>query len=333
MVKCPKGYESRCVKIRKKQRKPKLDKIKLTKLVTNLDPVDQKRLSKINDKLLKDKGELIKQRNEIKKEKESISELLNRALNKPSIGSNMERIRKILREKSGLHEDVIKHVLLPRSEAELTQERKKEIESEIKSIEKRIKEEDDPQELIDLHKVIDVLEESTKPSKETEEQKGEGGMYTDEIEEVMKTVPNFKGVVSSDQLDSLPVSENFSFIYNTDTSNNQGKHWIACRIDSHDKSVEIFDPLANPTQPIIKKGLQKIMNKLKPLEMYKLKENSVKNQRDDTDSCGWQCIRFLKDRSKGRSYKESTHYTECQQDKTAIGEKEAQQVKEKFGFI
>lgn len=169
-------------------------------------------------------------------------------------------------------------------------------------------------------------------------QKGSGsngrGLYDTEINDMMRDVRGFKGVYSSDEIKNITPTHDCSFIYNTDTSNQPGKHWIAVRIDDTTKSIEHFDPLADEPNKYALEGLKVLMDKIKSPYLYKFKINNVKNQKDSTDTCGYQCMRFILDRNKGLSFKEATHYVEHKQDdKTDIGEKQANDLKNKFGYI
>lgn len=162
----------------------------------------------------------------------------------------------------------------------------------------------------------------------------EGGIYDSDINEMMKNSPNYLGTISCDNIKDLKPSKNCSFIYNTDTSDGPGIHWVAVRVDDDSKSLEHFDPLGDHPNDVANKGLKSLMEKVNSPYMYKYKINTVKNQRDDTDTCGYQCVRFLKDREKGISFVKATHYEEPkQQDETEIGEAKANIIKNKFDYI
>lgn len=168
-----------------------------------------------------------------------------------------------------------------------------------------------------------------------EGQEGLGrGTYDYEIEDILKKMPNFKGVVAADELDTLEVSPKMSFIVNRDTSDKPGSHWMAVYIDAiNNKSVEFFDPLADPTEPIIKEGLKKIVDKINPTHMLKFKENKQKSQSSESDTCAFHSIRFLKDRNRGISFKDATYFKEVPKtQQIAKGEEKAEEIKKQEGF-
>lgn len=143
------------------------------------------------------------------------------------------------------------------------------------------------------------------------------GLRTDQIDDVMSRFKNIKyiGTPPVNQIKHLPLSNNSAFIYNTDDSSGDGKHWVACLIN--DNNIEIFDPLAQDIQPTV---LNQIKKKLKN-GFYQIKVNRVKRQKDTTDTCGYHAMKFIHDRiAKGKTFKQATGYDIF--DKAIQGEKE-----------
>ena len=160
---------------------------------------------------------------------------------------------------------------------------------------------------------------------------GDGGMFDSEIEEQMKNDPNFKGVISADEIKTLDVSPKMSFIMNTDPRSGPGKHWQACRIDSKfDKTVEFYDPFGDEPTPLFMKDIKHVIDKLKLPYMLKFKINMVKNQDVNSSNCGTHCIRFLKARSNGKSFKEATGFKA--QDNSQEFEQGANKYKDQKGY-
>ncbi|MBM3939262.1 MAG: hypothetical protein FJ333_11510 [Sphingomonadales bacterium] len=96
----------------------------------------------------------------------------------------------------------------------------------------------------------------------------------------------FQGVHAFDQIPkSLKVGQ--FYICNTETSNDQGKHWfVVCRPQ---KSIlECFDSLGTSSN-----DTNQLAKHLKFRGINKIKFNSTKLQADGTESCGYHCIYFV----------------------------------------
>ena len=73
-ITCPKGFETRCVKIRKKKKVP--SRRELLKLINKLPLVEQKRLQKINKELEQDKQKAIKANKNVVTDEKKVKEIL-----------------------------------------------------------------------------------------------------------------------------------------------------------------------------------------------------------------------------------------------------------------
>ena len=76
--------------------------------------------------------------------------------------------------------------------------------------------------------------------------------------------------------------------------------------------------------------MKKLVDEKKPDTLLKMKISSVRNQRDDTDTCGYQAMNFVMKRVDGQTFREASGFKD--QDNTANGEKESNQLKKQLGF-
>lgn len=107
--------------------------------------------------------------------------------------------------------------------------------------------------------------------------------------------------------------ETICWIMNTDPRNKPGAHWQAFLINLQNNklggpSAEFFDSFGRqiPRQALVE--FKKVIEKLEPKVMLKMKVNRVKLQRDDTGSCGAMCCKYLKDRLSGIPFKVATGF-------------------------
>lgn len=134
-------------------------------------------------------------------------------------------------------------------------------------------------------------------------------LYNDEIEEFFSDenkYPNFGGVISADQISSLPKKLPIGFIMNLDKHDEPGSHWVAVYISGD--SVEYFDPLANPPSKEFIRDIKKYIEDMKIPILMKFKINKIAQQHGNSSRCGFHAIRFLDDRFAGTPYKWSTRY-------------------------
>lgn len=138
------------------------------------------------------------------------------------------------------------------------------------------------------------------------------GMMENEIEDVMKKHPAFKGVIASDEISSIKPAKEIGVVQNLDDSSQGGSHWISWYIstDPKDRSVEYYDPFGTPPTAKWRKDIKMLVNKIKPDTMLKVKVNQVQHQDYSTSTCGLHALNFLKKRFAGQSFKMATGYSE-----------------------
>ena len=111
-------------------------------------------------------------------------------------------------------------------------------------------------------------------------------MDSNEINEFAKTwgFEDFIGVFAVDELPMIPKSRTGLLIFNTDTSQNIGQHWIALCITKN--NIYYFDSLSSGFQHSI--HFEKYMKFAKK----KLTWNTIQIQHDLSDKCGIHCLVF-----------------------------------------
>lgn len=178
---------------------------------------------------------------------------------------------------------------------------------------------------------VDRKDDSTD-SRENQDGRGIKGipLTTSDIDKIMKKYPSYLGTFARDEVKDLykivKPKKKAMFIFNTDTSDKEGKHWQAVFIDPvESKSVEFYDSFADPAPKSLLKDLKKIVDAMKPDTYFKFKENRIKQQSVNTANCGWFCIRFLIDRSRGKPFPEASGFSEV-----AKNEKNIEKFKSKF---
>lgn len=131
----------------------------------------------------------------------------------------------------------------------------------------------------------------------------DGGLWKHQIEKIMRDVPNFVGVFSLKDLESINLPKHihqFSFILNV------GYHWIAVLIDR--KTIEYYDSEASSPPKAFMEIMQPILKKQFPGAIFQLKVNTVRAQSPATQNCGYHAMRFLLDRARGKTWKEATFF-------------------------
>jgi hypothetical protein len=155
-------------------------------------------------------------------------------------------------------------------------------------------------------------------------------LSTSDIDKIMRKYPSYLGTFARDEVKNLykvvKPKKKAMFIFNTDTSDKEGEHWQAVFIDPvESKSVEFYDSFADPAPKALLKDLKKIVDAMKPDTYFKFKENRIKQQSVTTANCGWFCIRFLIDRSRGKPFPEASGFSEVSRN-----EKNIEKFKSKF---
>jgi len=313
---CPKGYVCKCVKTRKKVAKK-------AKVVVK----PQKELPTVNKERQEDKERLLKDN----------SERL-RQVDKDRLHLLIKSV--IIAEKSGTDEDLDKSSkLINEHKKYLSDESKKELKeyltetSEPKTKTKKVKKFTASKEPTPPSKKRKV--QSGKPIKSFQKGSGDGeGLYDSQIDDLMDNVNSYVGTIAADEMDSLNIKDKMSFIMNTDNSNEPGRHWVAVYIDKNgDKEVNYYDPFGDePTKETLQ-GLKMIIDEMDPDTLLKFKINAVKNQDVNSDTCGWHCMRFIKDRESGMSFKDSTGFdADENQDNSKEKEEDIEDDKKQLGF-
>jgi len=132
---------------------------------------------------------------------------------------------------------------------------------------------------------------------------GVDGLYNDEITKIADNLGIEVPVIASNEIDKIiakidPDTKEFGFIINTDNSNGVGKHWRSIFIDNDPDrpSIEYFDPLGQAPELALINEIKKIVNKLDNEKYFLFKENMIKRQADDSNTCGHFSLKFLEDR-------------------------------------
>ena len=88
-------------------------------------------------------------------------------------------------------------------------------------------------------------------------------------------------------------------VYNMDTHNKPGSHWVAMFIDLDDNEVDYYDSYGDDIETTpIRKFKKKMLKALGKDAVYKF--NNKRHQYKDSE-CGIFCIKFIEYRLKGRS--------------------------------
>jgi hypothetical protein len=97
-------------------------------------------------------------------------------------------------------------------------------------------------------------------------------------------------------------------------------------------TLEYFDPFGEKPSPRYKQEMKKILTP--GLRQFKI--NRVQLQDISTKTCGFHAIRFLKDRARGKSFKEATFYELPKMNKSKKGENSLKPIikeVEEFGYV
>lgn len=91
-------------------------------------------------------------------------------------------------------------------------------------------------------------------------------------------------------------------IFNLDTHNQPGSHWVCLVIDNRLKTIEYFDSAGQAPETYIKEFIKKLM-KSNEFKNYKFKRNKKVHQKENSE-CGVYCINFMIERLNGKSFEE-----------------------------
>jgi hypothetical protein len=114
-------------------------------------------------------------------------------------------------------------------------------------------------------------------------------MYANKISEIgRREIEGFIGVFPLDKIPEHVGTPPKSFIVNTDTSNLEGKHWLAVSYETGG-IIRVFDPLGFYYP-------QLLISKLHNLPNYHIIYNRKMFQNPLESTCGPHCLLFLKSR-------------------------------------
>jgi hypothetical protein len=201
------------------------------------------------------------------------------------------------------------------------------------------------------HQQSEPIIEEPQTDIEDDEQYGQGlkkndkyGLTADEVNKIMnyyinntaKKIIDYKGVFSIDKLSEIGELNNdlpICLIINTAPSYIKFGHYVALYIDAiRDYSIEYYDSFGKPPDVAILYNIKKIVDGISPELYLKMKINRVKEQSLRSDFCGYHCILFLLNRYNGKSFKESTGYSNVLKSEKKI-KSFKQKLRNKFGFI
>jgi len=204
-------------------------------------------------------------------------------------------------------------------------------------------------ELYDLEQQYGPLKiEETKEDLPTEEEEviqpkiGDGknmliGLNENQINHVMRTFPENKlkyiSTFSYDEFWNYLVKTNdkdFCCIINSNERDNKSiGHWMAFNCDKKSRSLEYNDSYGIGLGRGELEKLQVFANKISPDISLKFKYNSIKQQSDSSDTCGWFAIDFLLLRRLGKlSFEDSTGFSNIRDN-----EKQMEKLKSNFIFV
>ena len=113
-------------------------------------------------------------------------------------------------------------------------------------------------------------------------------------------IVDFLGVFSVDELSLIPKNRNGLAIFNTDTSQNDGEHWIALCITK--RNIFYFDSLNSNFQH--SDNFTKYMRHTKK----ELVGNGIQIQSDISEKCGIHCLVFCYAMQRNKKRKRYEHF-------------------------
>lgn len=155
----------------------------------------------------------------------------------------------------------------------------------------------------------------------------------------------FVGVIASDQIMTLQKYVNrgdiLAFIMNLSPSGTEGTHWIAVWINFTNNKygapeVDYFDPLGDPAKPETIKDLMALVSRRIGFQVLpKFKENRIRQQRLNSNTCGYIAAQFLRRMFAGEDFAEATNYTISKSEDEArkLLVQEKQVGGKKFGYL
>lgn len=163
--------------------------------------------------------------------------------------------------------------------------------------------------------------------------KTDDGLFDYQIDELLTGTPYYQGVISADEIPLIKPAKKISFVMNTDVSSGKGKHWVAVYIDAEDDyEINYYDSLGDPPSDMFMRDIKKLADKVSPIYQLRMKINSIRSQKDDSTTCGYMAVAFIRKRLR-MSFKDATGFKEPTDDNTKKGEAEAEKIKDKFDNI
>ena len=171
----------------------------------------------------------------------------------------------------------------------------------------------------DENKILDeyimLLEDMKKQPDGYYDQGGKGRSRLDrstsntELDKAMSQVPGFQKTVASDddfEVKGTPNPKGVSWVMNLDKSGQPGSHWVAVLITPH--SVEYSDSFGDHPSPSVQERIVAAGKRLWPENVKTLKINKIKRQAENSSTCGFHAMKFIRDRMSGKSFVDSTGY-------------------------
>ena len=127
------------------------------------------------------------------------------------------------------------------------------------------------------------------------------GLYDDQIHKIMESkTRRFVPVIMSDEIPKLLpyVNKNtkqFGFIINSTSSHTEGQHWRAVFLNFQTGEMCYYDSLVSQPSKQFLKDIKLLIDKVDPPFYMLEKINMIKQQKDDTNSCGFMACKFLID--------------------------------------
>lgn len=326
--------------------KQDINKEIIDKNINNLENINNQ-LNKNYNELQNNLNKLVNDYNNVYKEKEknnfiNINNKLNfNQIEKKYIENGIlkkdELLKKFNKAKSGKalydvsQEQLLKYIYdkIPKKEITIDEILKEDVIKEKKRVdegEKKVKKSSAQRlrEFKESSKTYKQEEEQQEEEKQEEEQNGEGkkdndeGLTDIEINNFMEPYRIYIKTISRDELYDMInyiIDNNIykcCFIMNTlnrDDNNDVG-HWQAFFICLEEPyySIEFFDSYGTkPDYKIIDK-FKYMLNRMKIPTFIKFKYNKIKQQYNNTSTCGIHCLLFLIKRIYNISFKDATNY-------------------------
>ena len=160
------------------------------------------------------------------------------------------------------------------------------------------------------------------------------GLTTLQINDIMNFYPQYIKTIPLDRLSFIMNSiepnrkKPFSFIMNLSPSHESGSHWVAIYINPL-SSIEYYDSFGKEPPKEFLSQLKPLIDKINPPIYLQFKVNRIIEQRTNTTTCGFHCIKFLLGRYNGKTFKECTFFDESSESKA----QELANKYQEFGYI